>query len=82
MFNVTDEKLHAAMKRPVAHAYAMSSLVDYEPHVDSTSQILVEQLSRMYADTGEVCDLGEWLQWYAFDVGLPWVVKGGQRVNE
>ncbi|OCT44841.1 Pisatin demethylase [Cladophialophora carrionii] len=65
---MTDEDQHKTAKRPIAHAYAMTSLLDYEPFVDSTSRVLVEQLSKQYANTGRVCDFGEWLQWYAFDV--------------
>ncbi len=65
---ITDEDQHKTAKRPIAHAYAMTSLLDYEPFVDSTSRTLVEQLSRQYANSGKVCDFGEWLQWCAFDV--------------
>jgi cytochrome P450 len=68
LFMTTDEDHHKTAKRPIAHAYAMTSLLDYEPFVDSTSRTLVEQLTRQYANTGRVCDFGEWLQWYAFDV--------------
>ncbi|KIY01189.1 uncharacterized protein Z520_02741 [Fonsecaea multimorphosa CBS 102226] len=65
---MTDEDQHKTAKRPIAHAYAMTSLLDYEPFVDSTSRTLVERLAALYADTDKVCDFGEWLQWYAFDV--------------
>ncbi|KIW82186.1 hypothetical protein Z517_05213 [Fonsecaea pedrosoi CBS 271.37] len=68
LFMILDEDQHKIAKRPIAHAYAMTSLLDYEPFVDSTSRTLVEQLTRLYADKGKVCDFGEWLQWYAFDV--------------
>ncbi|EXJ74852.1 uncharacterized protein A1O5_01548 [Cladophialophora psammophila CBS 110553] len=68
LFMITDEDQHKTAKRPIAHAYAMTSLLDYEPFVDSTSRTLVEQLATQFADTGKVCDFGEWLQWYAFDV--------------
>jgi hypothetical protein len=65
---ITDEEQHKNAKRPIADAYAMTTLLDYEPFVDSTSQTLVDQLTTKYADTGRRCDFGEWLQWYAFDV--------------
>ncbi|KAL7268166.1 hypothetical protein RUND412_009219 [Rhizina undulata] len=68
IFNTTDDNLHAALKRPISHAYAMSSLVDYEPLVDSTSTLFISRLTALFASTGAVCDFGEWLQWYAFDV--------------
>ena len=68
LFMITDEDQHKNAKRPIAHAYAMTTLLDYEPFVDSTSRTLVEQLMSQYADSGKICDFGEWLQWYAFDV--------------
>jgi hypothetical protein len=68
MFNTTDETLHRQLKRPVAHAYAMSTLKEFEPFVDSTTSLLLQKLAEKYADTGTECDLGQWLHWYAFDV--------------
>ena len=65
---ITNEKQHQAAKRPIANAYSMTTLLDYEPFVDSTSTLFADRLSTLYADTGQVCDFGEWLQWYAFDV--------------
>lgn len=56
------------MRKPISHAFAMSTLVDYEPYVDSTSKLFASRLTSLYAITGDVCDLGEWLQYYAFDV--------------
>lgn len=66
-FNAADEALHAKMRKPIAHAYAMSSVVDYEPRVDAITGRLCERLDELYASTGAVCDLGEWVQFYAFD---------------
>ncbi len=71
MFNTTDEKFHAKLRRAVSNAYAMSTLVQFEPLVDSTSTEFLAQLARRYADREDdsgVCDFGSWLQYYAFDV--------------
>jgi len=69
MFNTTDEKYHSKLRRAVNHAYAMSTLVQFEPLVDSTTTEFLRQLSERFADRPEkVCDFGEWLQFYAFDV--------------
>jgi hypothetical protein len=49
----------------------MSSLVQFEPLVDSTIEIFLEQLeSRFEGKLGSdgICDFGTWLQYYAFDV--------------
>ena len=46
----------------------MSSLVSYEPLVDSTTQIFISQTQKLFAGVGRSCDFAEWLQFYAFDV--------------
>ena len=63
-----DERIHAHLRRPVNHAYALSNLLPYEKLMDSTTDVFIAQLSRRFADTGDECDLASWLQWYAFDV--------------
>jgi hypothetical protein len=68
LFMITDENIHKAAKRPIAHAYAMTTLLDYEPYVDTTSTVLIERLTTLYCKTKRICDFGVWLQWYAFDV--------------
>jgi Cytochrome P450 len=49
----------------------MSTLVQFEPFVDSTTTEFLYQLEQRFAnradDTG-ICDFGKWLQYYAFDV--------------
>lgn len=49
----------------------MTSLVQFEPLVDSTTIEFLKQLKQRYADrsggTG-IVDIGTWLQYYAFDV--------------
>lgn len=55
----------------MSNAYAMSTLIAFEPLVDETTLAFLEQLKRRFAgrsgDEG-TCDLGVWLQYYAFDV--------------
>ncbi|KAH8155660.1 uncharacterized protein LAJ45_00670 [Morchella importuna] len=68
MFDTQDELYHQSMRKPISHAFAMSHLMDYEPYVDSTSKFFTSRLTELYANTGDICDLGEWLQYYAFDV--------------
>ena len=68
LFNTQDENLHRIMKRPIAGIYSMSNLVSFEPYVDSTMSVFFNELDRRFAQTGDVCDLGVWLQRFAFDV--------------
>lgn len=65
VFSIRDESAHKALKRPVASAFSMSSLVELEPMTDTCIEILQNKLNVMQ---GKDIDLGEWLQWYAFDV--------------
>ncbi|KAK5116643.1 hypothetical protein LTR62_007317 [Meristemomyces frigidus] len=64
----TDEQQHAMLRRPVASAFALSTLVEFEPLIDSTTAVFLTRLDELFAETGKVCDLGTWLQWFAFDV--------------
>lgn len=71
MFNTANDRYHAKLRRSVSNAYAMSTLVAFEPFVDSTSTEFLKQLKVRFADRpGDdgICDFGAWLQFYAFDV--------------
>lgn len=68
LFSTTDNAFHAQFRRGVSAAFAMSSLVQYEQFVDSTTRIFMQQTERLFARTGQVCNLADWIQYYAFDV--------------
>ncbi|KAL1655321.1 hypothetical protein SLS61_002208 [Didymella pomorum] len=71
LFTSTDEAFHSKLRRSVSNAYAMTSLVQLEPLVDSTTAEFLKQLSQRYANKGGesgIVDFGAWLQYYAFDV--------------
>ena len=53
------------MKSAVAPAYSLSYLRQFEPMVDECSKLFVDAMCDL---AGTPQDLGEWLQWYAFDV--------------
>ncbi|KAM0205025.1 hypothetical protein ACHAQI_009573 [Fusarium lateritium] len=46
----------------------MSTLVQFEPFVDSTTTEFFRQLDQRYANENAALDFGTWLQYYAFDV--------------
>jgi len=46
----------------------MSTLIQYEPFVDSTTKLFLSQTEKLYAETGAPCNFSRWLQFYAFDV--------------
>ncbi|PKY02578.1 cytochrome P450 [Aspergillus campestris IBT 28561] len=68
LFSTLDESFHANLRRSVNHAFSMSSLVQYEPLVNETVEIFLDQTSRLFADGTTVCDFARWLQFFAFDV--------------
>lgn len=71
LFTSTDEAFHAKLRRSVSNAYAMSTLVQFEPLVDSAIEEFLAKLRDRYAceaEDGVILDLGKWLQYFAFDV--------------
>lgn len=68
LFNTQDLSLHRAMKRPIAGIYSMTNLVEFEPYVDSTISFFLQRLEEIQHQSQRACDLGEILQWFAFDV--------------
>ncbi|KAK7204357.1 putative cytochrome P450 [Myxozyma melibiosi] len=67
LFSAVDPAYHRDQKKLVAGSYSMSSVLELEAQVDSCSRLFMEQLGR-FADQDKVVNLGEWLQFYAFDV--------------
>jgi hypothetical protein len=47
----------------VSHGYSLSNVLQSEEYIDKWSDILIEKLT-LFAQSQEVIDLGEWLQWY------------------
>ncbi|KAJ5519539.1 hypothetical protein N7453_001961 [Penicillium expansum] len=68
VFTALDEDLHMKLKYPVAQLFSLSNVVMFEPLVDDVLHVISEQLDRRFATDGEIFDLTEWLQFFAFDV--------------
>ncbi|KUJ12598.1 cytochrome P450 [Mollisia scopiformis] len=68
LFSTTSEAFHAQLRRSVNSAFSMSTLIQYEPFVDSTTELFLAQTENLYAKTGAACNFSRWLQFYAFDV--------------
>jgi len=68
LFSTTSEPFHAQLRRSVNSAFSMSTLIQYEPFVDSTTELFLNQTDKLYANARESCDFARWLQFYAFDV--------------
>lgn len=68
LFSTTDEDYHAKYRRCISNAFAMSTLVGYEPLVDSSTDAFIEQTNKRFCDTGSSCNFSQWLQYFAADV--------------
>lgn len=79
LFSTTDEDFHAKYRRCVNNAFAMSSLVNYEPLVNSTLTYWLDKTEELFASTGRSCNFSQWLQFFAFDVigDLTWSKRLG-----
>ncbi|KEF51439.1 uncharacterized protein A1O9_12588 [Exophiala aquamarina CBS 119918] len=64
-----DEALHAKVKRPIAPAYQLSKLVEFEPSIDSTTAAFFTRLDSIAArPEAQPLDFGTWIQYFSFDV--------------
>lgn len=68
LFSSQDEGYHARYRRCVNGAFSMSSMVSYEPLVESTLSVFLDQTEKLFESRGKACDFGRWLQYFAFDV--------------
>lgn len=46
----------------------MSTLLSYEPLVNSSTAYFLHQTAQRFVNTGKSVEFGQWLQYYAFDV--------------
>ncbi len=67
IFTTQDQSRHRALRAGVAQKYSLSSLLRLEPLVDEVTQNLFRRMRTQLANSPTV-NLGEWLQFYAFDV--------------
>jgi cytochrome P450 len=58
---------HAKIRRPLAQLYSQTTLLSYEPFVDTCTSILLKRFGE-YAKEGKTLDVREMMQFYAFDV--------------
>jgi Cytochrome P450 len=68
VFTTQDEQQHKQLKNPIAPLYALSNVVTFEGFVDEVLGVLFQQLDRRFVDSHDSFDLGDWIQYFAFDV--------------
>ncbi|KAF5861953.1 hypothetical protein ETB97_012276 [Aspergillus alliaceus] len=64
LFSVRDSKIHGRMRRAVANAYSVSTIVQYEPRIDDTLGALFKVLE----GEGPETNIGRWVHYYVYDV--------------
>ena len=60
IFSTTDRICHSKLSRSVANAFALSTLVNYEPYVTDTVATFLQQLNQLFAEEEGpegICDL-------------------------
>ncbi|EAQ84780.1 hypothetical protein CHGG_08794 [Chaetomium globosum CBS 148.51] len=68
VFNTRDEALHKKMKKPIAPIFSLSNVLTFEKFVDQILELLFTQLDQRFAGRETPFDLGDWLQFFAFEV--------------
>ncbi|KAH6611813.1 pisatin demethylase [Boeremia exigua] len=67
LFSEPSIAIHADTRRPLARLYSQTTLLSYEPFVDTCNTILLKRLEE-HAQDGKALDVRELMQYYAFDV--------------
>lgn len=71
VFSVRSETAHRGIKRPIAGAYSMTTLLELEGVTDECIALFEQKIEEKIVKSqsgGIEIDLGEWLHWYAFDL--------------
>lgn len=68
LFTTLDNKRHSELKRTLTGAFSGSSIVSLEPLVSPVIDRWIEQTKTHYVNPQKACDMGWWVQLFAFDV--------------
>lgn len=68
MFAAGDNKTHGRIRKPVAGAYAMTNVLQYEPKVDRNMKLFLTRMQDLFIKPQKSCDIHSWVQYFAFDV--------------
>jgi len=63
LFAERNERIHGEQRRLVSRAYAMDSLKDLEQYVDNAVNVFLDNMNQRQ---GQVIDMGNWVQLFAF----------------
>ncbi|KAJ0414361.1 putative benzoate 4-monooxygenase cytochrome P450 [Aspergillus carlsbadensis] len=68
IFSTQDGNQHRTLRKPIANLYSMSYIASHEKLVDQTMAHFFQRLDELFVQTSHVCDLGTWIQYFAWDV--------------
>ena len=60
--------MHKRLKSPIAPLFAPANVPSFEGRVDEVLECLRDKLDQNFTENSAVVDLGQWLQFFAFDV--------------
>ena len=70
IFTETREWKHAQMKRAAVTPYSLASMQKRAHLIEDVQRQLLETIDRYLAPAGKICDLGQLLHYFAFDVSV------------
>ena len=70
MFAAADNKTHGRLRRPVAGAFAMNSILHFEPFVDTNMMLFFKRIDELFIEPKKPCDMHNWIQYCK----LSWLV--------
>lgn len=68
VFNTTEEHILKQIKTPIAPLFNVSNTVTFEPLVDEVLERIRTRFENEFTETQRIFDMGQWLQFFAFDV--------------
>lgn len=68
IFNTPDEDMHKRLKSPIANLFTPNNVPNYEPRIDEVLEVLHQKLDSKFIQHDRIFELGNWLQYFAFDV--------------
>ncbi|EYE94002.1 cytochrome P450 [Aspergillus ruber CBS 135680] len=67
VFSSTDEKWHSMVLRPIRQAYSMTQVLDMEPQIEVTIDLLCQKLDERFVKPGIACNMADYLLYAAWD---------------
>ena len=66
--SIRDPRVHHSMHKPIANAYSLTAMMDYEALVDEMIIKLLAQLQKKITGKNEICDIGLWMRLCMYSV--------------